>query len=259
MKEGYVLITGATSGIGYELCKVFAQNGHNLIIHGKDLKKLEKVKCLLKINSNNKIKIESISANLLNLQEIDFMVELIKSKKWVIKYLVNNAGIGSFGSTKDIDINKDMNIIDINIRALTYLTKIFLDEIIKDRGGILNVSSTAAFSPGPYMNVYYSSKTYVRYFTEALREELQGTGVKVSVLYPGATKTNFQNKAQIKKAKFTNSNLMKSDKVAKIGYKGFMRNKVVIIPGIKNKILVFFSKILPNKILCRIIKKANNG
>lgn len=252
----YTIITGATSGIGYDLSKIFALNKHNLILVSRNKEKLETIKHTL--SKEYLIDVLIFTCDLSRSEEINNLCENIISSKVQIEYLVNNAGVGSFGPFYKIPKNEDLNIIDLNIRSLTHMTKVFLPYFVeKNHGGILNVSSTAAFSPGPYMAVYYSSKSYVLSLTEALREEVKNKDIKISVLCPGPTDTNFQNNAKVKKADFAKKSMMDSSTVATIAYDGFMKGKTIIIPGFNNKFLAFFSKILPRKLLSKIISKVN--
>lgn len=171
-------------------------------------------------------------------------------------YLINNAGIGSFGFFHKGECGFEENLININIISLTNLTKYFLEKMIeKNHGGIMNVASTAAFIGGPKMAMYYSSKAYVLSLTEALHEEVKDLGIRVSCVCPGPVKTSFQSKAGIKKSEKAKKYLMDAEKVAKIAYEGFFKGKAIIIPGHKNKLLVWGTKLLPRSISRKIILK----
>lgn len=252
---GYVLITGASTGIGYELAKLFAKDRHNLILVARNKEKLERAADeLIKFDIDIIIK----STDLSNMEECDELINLIEENNFKIDVLVNNAGVGSFGDFKDIEWDKEEKLIDINIKALTKLTKYFIPKMIEQKsGGILNVASTAAFSSGPRMATYYASKGYVLNLTEAIHEEVKQYGIKVSCLCPGPVKTTFQSKAGIKKTESAKKYLMEADVVANIGYLEFKKGKVIIIPGLKNKILVNANKLLPRVISRKIILKTN--
>lgn len=255
MKE-YVLITGATSGIGYDLAQVFKENNYNLILVARNEKKLNEIKN--QFNKNIDIDVETFICDLSNEKEIlDLSLRIINAG-FKIKYLINNAGCGSFGKFDEIDTKKDLNIIDINIKAITYMMKLFIP-IVKQckNSGILNVASTAAFSPGPYMGVYYASKAYVINISQALREEYKKDNINISVLCPGPTRTSFQKNADINKGGNIKPSMMESRKVAEIAYKQFIRKKAIIIPGYNNKLLILFSKLIPNSLLTKIILKSN--
>ncbi len=251
----YTLITGATAGIGYELAKLFARDNNNLILVARSHENLERVS--QELGSKN-IDIIAKSVDLANMDECNQLILFIEEKNLKVDILVNNAGIGSFGDFKDISFEEEERLIDINIKALTKLTKYFLPKMVLNKsGGILNVASTAAFCAGPRMATYYASKAYVLNLTEAIHEEVKATGVKVSCLCPGPVKTEFQSKAGIKKSKKAEKYLMDSESVAKTGYKAFKKGKVIIIPGFKNKVLVMLNKILPRAISRKVVYKNN--
>lgn len=254
-KKYYTLITGASSGIGLELAKLFAQDKNNLILVARDISRLEEVKSKL---SNNNIDIRILSIDLSSNEKIKELFKYIEDDRLRISNLVNNAGVGSFGDFKDIDWEKENSLIDINIKSLTRLTKYFLPKMIEEGyGGILNVASTAGFCSGPRMATYYASKAYVINLTEAIYEECRTSGVKVSCLCPGPVKTTFQEKSGIKKSESAKKYLMDAQEVAKIAYKEFKKGKIIIIPGFKNKILVLGNKILPRSISRKIVLMTN--
>ena len=254
-KHKYTLITGASTGIGYELSKVFAKDKHNLILVSRNKTKLQAVKDeLLKYNIDIKI----LALDLGNDEDIQSLFNYIEINKLVVNILINNAGIGSFGDFNDIEWKMEEALIDINIKALTHLIKYFLPKIVDSKnGGILNVASTAAFCSGPRMAAYYASKAYVLNLTEAIYEECKNTGVKISCLCPGPVKTGFQGKAGIKKSEAAKKYLMDAKDVANIAYKEFNKGKLIIIPGIKNKLLVWGNKFLPRCISRKIILLTN--
>lgn len=253
-KEGYVLITGASLGIGYQLSKLFAEDKRNLFLVARSLEKLTSVKDEL---SKYNVDIEILSVDLSKNEDIQNLINYIERNKVEIDVLINNAGVGSFGDFNDITWEKDELLIDLNIKSLTQLTKYFLPKIIEKRGGILNVASTAAFCSGPRMATYYASKAYVLNLTEAIYEECKGSGVKVSCLCPGPVKTSFQNKAGIKKSESAKKYLMEAEEVARVTYNEFKKGKLIIIPGFKNKLLVLGNKLVPRSISRRIILKTN--
>lgn len=251
----YTLITGASTGIGYELSKLFAKDKHNLILVSRNKIKLQSVKNeLLKYNIDIKI----LGLDLASSEDIKSLFSYIEINKLNVNILVNNAGIGTFGDFNDIEWEKEEALIDINIKALTQLTKYFLPKIVECKnGGILNVASTAAFCSGPRMAAYYASKAYVLNLTEAIYEEYKGNGIKISCLCPGPVKTSFQGKAGIKKSEAAKKYLMDAEEVAKVCYKDFNKGKLIIIPGMKNRLLVMGNKILPRSISRKIILKTN--
>ena len=252
-----VLITGATTGIGYELSKLYSRDGKNLVLVARNEEMLEKVKEELSLY---KVKVYTIALDLAGDNSCEKILDFVNKKNLTVDILINNAGIGTFGYVKETDIEKELNLIDVNIRALTELTKLFLPSMISNgEGAIMNVSSTAAFCAGPKMANYYASKAYVLNFTEALHEELKGNNIKVSCLCPGPIKTGFQEKAGIKKSEKIKNSLMSAKSVANIAYKQFNKGKLIIIPGFRNKILVFLNKLIPRKLSRKIILMMNKG
>lgn len=251
----YVLITGASSGIGYELAKLYARSGQNLILIARNIDRLKKVES--ELNKYN-VEIKILSLDISKNYDIEKLFNYVEINNLNINTLINNAGIGTFGDFKEIEWEKEEALIDINIKSLTRLTKYFLPKIIGNKnGGILNVASTAAFCSGPRMATYYASKAYVLNLTEAIYEECTDTGIKVSCLCPGPVKTGFQGKAGINKSESAKKYLMDAEEVAKITYKEFNKGKLIIIPGVKNKLLVLGNKFLPESISRKIILKTN--
>ena len=253
--RNYTLITGASTGIGYELAKLFAKDRHNLILVARDEGKLETAKNEL---SKCNVEVKILSLDLSKSEDIQGLFNYVEMNKLNVDILVNNAGIGTFGDFSEIEWVKEEALIDINIKVLTKLTKYFLPKIIECKnGGILNVASTAAFCSGPRMAAYYASKAYVLNLTEAIYEECKDSGRRISCLCPGPVKTTFQDKAGIKKSESAKKYLMDAEEVAKVSYKDFKKGKLIIIPGMKNKLLVIGNKLLPRRISRKIILKTN--
>ena len=253
--RNYTLITGASTGIGYELAELFAKDRHNLILVARDEGKLETAKNEL---SKYNVEVKILSLDLSKSEDIQGLFNYVEMNKLNVDILVNNAGIGTFGDFSEIEWVKEEALIDINIKVLTKLTKYFLPKIIECKnGGILNVASTAAFCSGPRMAAYYASKAYVLNLTEAIYEECKDSGIRISCLCPGPVKTTFQDKAGIKKSESAKKYLMDAEEVAKVSYKDFKKGKLIIIPGMKNKLLVIGNKLLPRRISRKIILKTN--
>lgn len=239
------LITGASSGIGYELAKLFAKDGFNLVLVARNADKLNQIASELRDQFN--VSIKSIPKDLSVSTAPDEIFAAVKKDLIQIDVLVNNAGFNVYGPFFETDLIKEREMIQVNMVSLTHLTKLFLYEMIKRRyGKILNVASTAAFQPGPFGAVYYATKAYVLYFTEAIANELRGSGVNITVLCPGPTKTEFQKRARMKNSRLTRSKLMNAEVVAKAGYYGLMKGKSIVIPGMKNKILVLSVRLVPS-------------
>ena len=183
----------------------------------------------------------------------------MEEKNFIVDNLINNAGIGGFGFFVESEEGFEEEIININIIALTTLTKYFLKDMIKrGNGGILNVASTAAFTSGPKMSMYYSSKAYVLSLTEAIHDEVKSLGIRVSCLCPGPVKTSFQEKAGIKKSEKAKKYLMDVNIVAEEAYLGFIKGKTIIIPGYKNKLLILANKLIPRALSRKIILRNNS-
>lgn len=235
------LITGASSGIGKDIAVNLSKLGYDVILVARKKSALKDVAKLCSTNTE-------IYA--IDLSDIENCKTLFNKHK-DIDILVNNAGFGIFGLFEDSNLDKELNMIDVNVKALHVLTKLYLNEMIKkDSGRILNVASTAAFLPGPLMSTYYSTKSYVLKLTTAIFEELRRikSNVKVSVLCPGPVNTNFNNVAGVK---FSMKSLS-SGYVAKYALKKMFKNKLVIVPGFLNKLGAIGCKFMPLKALLKI-------
>jgi len=250
------LITGASSGIGLEFARLFAHDHYNLVITARRKKKLRDI--AQQLENDYAVNVTVIPLDLAKPDAPDELYNSIKEKKITIDALINNAGYGYHGSFKDTDWTKEQDMIRLNITALTHLTKLFVKDMLeRNEGKILNLSSTAAFYPGPNMAVYYATKAYVQSFTEALSHELKDSGITVSVLCPGPTDTEFQERAGVTDSALFSNGMMpvaSARKVAKIGYEGLMRGKTVIIPGVFNKLSAWSSGITPGFISKRVIE-----
>ena len=247
-----VLITGATSGIGYEFSKIFMENHYNVILVGRNLEKLMELEDFSK---KKYVRAYIYKFDLSLSENIDLLYKKIKTEVGKVDILINNAGIVFNGEFNEIDWQKQLDIINVNIISLTKLTKLILKDMIDQKDGkILNVASTGAYQPGPLISVYYASKAYVLSFSEALREEVKDKGINVVTLCPGATKTNFSKRA----GKGDLDVAMSAKEVAECGYKALMNNKAICIPGIMNNVLVFLSKVSPTTLNAKIVKKIQN-
>ncbi|WP_283653244.1 SDR family NAD(P)-dependent oxidoreductase [Paenibacillus sp. RC334] len=184
----------------------------------------------------------------------------LKEKGIVVDYLVNNAGFGLFGTFLETKLEEETNMIDVNIKALTIMTKLFVPDMVKrGEGGVMNVASLVAFFPGPMMSVYYATKAYVLSFTEALENELNGTGVTVTALCPGLTSTGFVDRSGMGASKlFQNGAIMEAGQVAEEGYRGFLRGKTFIMPGARNRLMKFIPRLLPRKLVTRMVRFTQN-
>lgn len=247
----YAIITGASSGIGRDISFELAKRGYNLILVARSEEKLNKIKNEIILKHSN-IECLTYSLDITSLDNINYLFEQVKNKK--IEVLVNNAGLGKVGFFSDIPLDDELNIINVNVIALQSFTKIFLP--IMEKGHILNVSSVAAFEPGPKMITYYSSKVYVYNFSLALNYELrkQKRKVYVSVLCPGPVNTNFNNVANVRFA----LKGISSEKCARIAVKGMLKKKKVICTSFFIKLTRFFTKIIPSSITMRVAYKSQS-
>ena len=254
--QKYALITGATSGIGLELAKLFAKDEYNLVIVGRNQEELEMAASQLKLGSNDVI---TIVKDLFNREEAFSLYDEIKTRNIEIDVLVNNAGQGLYGEFKDTDINRELNIIDLNIAALTILTKSFLQDMIRRNSGkILNLASVASKLPGPWQSVYHGTKAYVLSFTEAIREELKDyENITVTALMPGATDTDFFNKAGMNESKAVQDKdaLSNPADVAKDGYEALMAGKDKVVSGFKNKMQMAMTAITPDSTVAHMMNE----
>lgn len=239
------LITGASSGIGKSMAKYLSTLGYNLILVARNEEKLTNLKNTLSTN------VEILSLDLTNINNCYKLYNEVKD----IDILINNAGFGLFGEFNNTSLDKEIEMINLNITSLHILCKLYLNDFIKqDRGKILNVASIAGFMPGPLMSTYYATKNYVVSLSQAIKEELKKnkSNITISVLCPGPVKTNFDNTAGVT---FSLKGL-DSDYVAKYTIDKFLNNKFLIIPGFKIKILKIISKIIPDSILVKFVYKS---
>ncbi|WP_018131018.1 SDR family NAD(P)-dependent oxidoreductase [Effusibacillus pohliae] len=247
------LITGASSGIGRDLTKLFARDGYDLVLVARSESVLSRLTKELQEQFGISVKV-IVKDLALPASPVEIYEELQKESIRV-NVLVNNAGFGLYGFFSETDGQAEWEMIQLNIAALTQLTKLFLPAMMeRGEGKILNVASMAAFQPGPLMAVYYATKAYVLSFSEALANELQGTGVSVTALCPGPTSTGFEKRAGLEQSKLFKSGTMDSETVANIGYVGLMQNKTVVIPGLKNKLMAFSVRFLPRNTVTRIVR-----
>jgi short-subunit dehydrogenase len=257
MKTETVLVTGASSGIGLELAKVFAANQFNLILVARTTAALETLAA--KLRREYKIEAHVITADLAQPAAPAEIFAQTGKLGLTVDVLVNNAGFGLHGNFAELPLPRQLEIIQVNIAALVALTGLFLPGLIeRQRGGILNVGSIAGFLPGPNMAVYYASKAFVQSFSEALHEELRGSGVSVTDLCPGPTESNFSQVARLHRTRTSSVRKMSAALVAQIGYEDFRRNQCLSVPGLSNKFLaVLSSKILPRALVRRLVARYN--
>ena len=254
MSRETVLITGATSGIGLELVKIFAENGNNLILTARSETALQELAEQLQQTHHIDVKYYAK-----DLSDPDAPFAIYRQLElWHIEptILVNNAGYGLFGDFVQTELTAETAMIELNIKSLTVLTKLFLQQRYpKNSGRILNVASTAAFQPGPLMAVYYATKAYVLSFSEALSEELSKTNITVTTLCPGPTESNFQRTANMMKSNLFRSGIMTAQSVAVCGYQAMMAGKRIAIPGWKNRFLTQTVRFSPRSLVLKVVRK----
>jgi short-subunit dehydrogenase len=255
MNKRFVLITGASSGIGSELAEQFAKNRHAVILTGRMESELQLVAD--KLRNNHAVESEIIVKDLEDINAPQQIYDEITQKGYEIDILVNNAGLGQRGNFWDIPIEKDISILRVNVEAVLRLTKLFLPLMVsRRRGRILNTASIAGFEPGPLLAVYHASKAFVLSFSEALATELKDTGVTVTALCPGPTDTKFFTRADMESTKaFQKGPLMSPLDVAKQGYEALMRGDRLCVTGGVNKALVFSRRMLPESMQAKFNEK----
>jgi short-subunit dehydrogenase len=241
--ERVTLITGASAGIGAELARIFASHGHRVALVARRADRLGKLADEIAAAGGTAPIV--ISCDLAQADAGDRIAAALAAEGVEVEYLVNNAGYGLFGRAIDRDRAEQLGIVAVNIRALTDLSLRFADQLVRHRGGILNVGSIAGFLPGPGMAVYYASKAYVLSFSEALREELAPLGVRVTALCPGPVLSEFQARAGFLPG-FDSAILnVSAEDVAKAGYRGLMANKRAVLPGLGIKVVPFLLRLFP--------------
>jgi short-subunit dehydrogenase len=241
--ERVTLITGASAGIGAELARVFAMNGHRLVLVAR---RADRLRALAdELSAGGAAEPVVIACDLEAHDASDQIAAVLAGEGLEVEYVVNNAGFGLFGRASELDRSAQLGMIDVNVRALTDLSLRFADQLIRNRGGILNVSSIAGFLPGPGMAVYYASKAYVLSFSEALRCELAPRGVRVTALCPGPVPSEFQARAGVEPG-FDSAVLnVSTSEVAKAGYRGLMANKRAVLPGVGIKAVPVLLRLFP--------------
>lgn len=251
----YAFITGATSGIGYHLAKKFAEDGYNLIILARNQNELDKRASEFKQQYN--IEVLTLAKDLFNTQNAFDAYDEVRSKGIEINVLVNDAGQGQYGEFAETDIHRELEIIQLNISSVVVLTKLFLKDMIsRGEGKILNLSSIASKTPGPFQSVYHGTKAFIQSFTEAIRNEVKDKGITVTALLPGATNTDFFNKAEMQDAKIVREGkLADPEKVAQDGYDALMSGDDKVISGFKNKMQVAMSNVTPDAAVAEMVHK----
>ena len=250
----YALVTGATSGIGYELAKLFAGDGYNLVIVARDENELRQK--AQEFSASN-VDVVHIAKDLFQPKAAFELYEEVRNRKLTVDVLVNDAGQGQFGLFVEQDIHRLLDIIQLNVKSLTVLTHLFLKEMVaRNEGKILQLASIASQLPGPWQAVYHATKAYVLSFSEALVQELKDSAVTVTALQPGATDTDFFNKADMNESKIVQeTTLADPADVAKDGYDALMSGDDKVISGLKNKAMIGMANIMPDTAVAAMMDK----
>ena len=254
MPSETVLITGASSGIGLELAKLFAADKSNLILVARRQDKLDQL--ATELREEHGVQVRVLTKDLADPQSPQAIFDALAAESVTVDVLVNNAGFGAAGSVADLPLEKQLDMLQVNVTTLMHLTRLFLPGLIQRRsGGILNVASMAAFQPGPFMAVYYATKAFVLSFTEALAEEVIGTGVRVTCFAPGLTATGFAATADVENKLLFQLGTADAKTVAQVGYRGFRRGRWLIIPGLGNKLGAFAVRFTPRMLVRKFVKR----
>ncbi|MDN5924937.1 MAG: SDR family oxidoreductase [Xanthomonadales bacterium] len=247
------LITGGSGGIGHAIAREFVKHGVDVIITGRDKAGMEALAAQWR--SEYGVEVTGLAAELSHADGARALFDAVAATGVEIDYLVNNAGVGLFGEFADSDLDAALRMMHLNMDAPTVLCKLFLPQLVRRRGKIMNIASTAAFQPGPYMAVYYATKAFVLSLSEALACELAGSGVSVTTFCPGPTASGFQDKAAMQKSGLVKGKAMPSaEAVGMAGYRAMLAGKRVVIPGMLNKLLAFCIRFMPRSWVTALVK-----
>ena len=250
-------MTGASSGIGLELANCLARGGYDLVLVARNREKLKQVAGTL--SARHKVRVSILVKDLSRPAAPQKIFDELQRADVQIDVLVNNAGLGVYGPLAGANVDQMLSVIQVNISALTHLTRLFLPSMLeRGQGRVLNVASTAAFQPGPLMAVYFASKAYVLSLSEALSNETAGSGVSVTCLCPGPTQSDFQNRAQMSTSKLSQSNQMSASRVANAGYRAMLRGQTLVIPGKNNAFWAWFTRVLPRSMTPKIVRRVQD-
>ncbi len=256
MNSSTILITGASSGIGYDMARLFAAEKKDLILVARSLGKLDAL--APELRAANGITVTTIASDLAAPGAAERLAAEVESSGLSVDGLINNAGVGMNGSFLELDQKQQLDMLTLNVNALTHLTHLLLPAMVKrGRGTILNIASTAAFQPGPFMAIYYATKAYVLHFSEALSGELKGTGVSCTCFCPGATKTAFFTGATMDPGGVFKLMMMPSDKVARMAVSAYHSRRAMKIAGCLNWLLAFSVRFVP-RAMARAIARSSN-
>jgi uncharacterized protein len=258
MKKRSVLITGATSGIGYEFAKLFAQRNYNLVLVARNRENLAKTANEMKqISGNPVLQVTEIAIDLFEREAAHEVYKITKQQKIFIDILINNAGQGEWGKFHETDLDREISLIDLNINSVVGLTKYYLRDMLKkDRGKILFVASSVSKAPSPYMSVYAATKAFILSFAEALSNETKDTEVSITALQPDATDTDFFHKAKAENSVvYKERKLASPEKVARDGLEALEKGKNIVLPGFQNKFQSVVNTIIPDDMIADNMEK----
>lgn len=249
------LVTGASAGIGRELAGLFAHHRHDVVLTARREERLRDLAAELQARTG--VTAHVVAADLAAEDGARHLHDEVTGRGIDIEYLVNNAGFGTFGPFADTDPRQTMDLVRVNVAALTELTALFVPPMVaRHSGRVLNVASAAAFQPGPLMATYYASKAYVLHLSEALSEELEGTGVSVTALCPGPVRTEFQEVAGMESSGLVlHKRLVSVEEVAEAGYAAMMRGKPLVVPGMATKLLAFSVRFAPRRFVAKFVRR----
>lgn len=250
---GTALVTGASSGIGRELAALFARDGFDLILVARRADALEALAAELRARAGVRVRV--LPADLSSPGAAEALAAAATAEADAVEVLVNAAGFGLRGDHAELPLDAQLRMIRLNVEALTELTRRLLPSMLRrGGGGVLNVASTAGFQPGPRMAVYYATKAYVLSFTEAIAEECRGSGLRITCLAPGPTASEFQEVAGLGTAPLLRIGMMSSRRVAEIGYDAWRRGRVLVVPGMRNRLLAWSVRFTPRWLARRVVR-----
>ncbi len=254
---GIALITGASAGFGVEFARLFARDGHSVILVSRREDRLKELASEL----SDKIKVWIIAMDLGTPGAGQELFSQVQKLGLQVDFLVNNAGFGAGGALAQVTLPRQLEMCDLNMRTLLELTRLFLPAMLeRGSGRILNVGSTAGFQPGPYMATYYASKAFVNSLSEALHQELLGTGVTCTLLAPGATATEFSTVAQVQKSElFKKVPQRSAAQVVATGYRAMMKGQAIAIPGLTNRLFLQSLRVSPRALVRRLVARLNRA
>ncbi|TDW52162.1 hypothetical protein EV144_101846 [Flavobacterium sp. 270] len=256
MKNKNVLITGATSGIGYEFAKIFAEKNYNLILIARNRENLKKTALEMKKISNN-IEITEIAIDLFERDAAREIYKITKERRIFVDILINNAGQGEWGKFNETDLDREISLVDLNINSVLSLTKFYLKPMLKNgKGKILFVASSVSKAPSPYMAVYAATKAFILSFAEAISNEVKDTSITITALQPDATDTDFFHKAKAENTvTYKEKKLTNPEKIAREGYEALEKGINVVQPGFKNKLQSVINNIISDVVIANTMEK----